>query len=116
MAQTGLKVAMARVEYGQATWPPQHGSSNQHARSRRVVTSSLSVPLATAGVVKLGNDVMPLVATAVVANNIMPLAAAAPLPSAVTAKCTTNHVRPRRRGWLAQGMRLHCLRLEARLP
>ena len=32
MAQTGLKVAMARVEYGQAPWPPQHGSSNQHTR------------------------------------------------------------------------------------
>ena len=33
MAQTGLKVAMARVECGQVPLPPQHGSSDQHAQA-----------------------------------------------------------------------------------
>ena len=33
MAQTGLKVAMVRVECGQAPWPPQHRSANQHVRA-----------------------------------------------------------------------------------
>ena len=33
VAQTGLKVAMACVECGHAPWPPQHGSSDQHARA-----------------------------------------------------------------------------------
>ena len=72
------------------------------------------MPLAAAGVVKLGDGVMPLAAATVVANNIMPLAAAA-----AVAKRATNRVRPRhcrrrrcRRGRLAQeGMRLHRPRL-----
>ena len=40
MAQTGLTVAMVRVECGQAPWPPQHGSIDQHAcvsQGRRIV-------------------------------------------------------------------------------
>ena len=44
------------------------------------------MPLAAAGVVKLGDDVMPLAATATVANNTMPIAAAAPLDAATVAK------------------------------
>ena len=40
------------------------------------------MPLATAGIVKLGDNVMPLAVATVVANNIMPLAAAAPLAAA----------------------------------
>ena len=80
------------------------------------------MPLAAAGVVKLGDDVMPA-AAAVVANNIMPLAAATPLAAAaaVVAKGMTNCVRPRHcrsrrchRGRLAQGMRLHPPRLAVR--
>ena len=58
------------------------------------------VPLAAAGVVKLGDNVMPAAAAAaVVANNIMMLAVATPLAvaaaAAVVAKRATNRVRPR---------------------
>ena len=78
------------------------------------------MPLAAAGVVKLGDDVMPA-AAAVVANNVMPLAAAAPLAiaAAVVAKCAMNRVRPRhcrcrrchRRRLAQEGIRLHRPRL-----
>lgn len=40
------------------------------------------MPLAVAGIVKLGVDMMPLTATSTVANNVMPLVAAAPLATA----------------------------------
>ena len=78
------------------------------------------MPLAAAGVVKLGDDVIPLAAATIVANNIMTWAAAAPLAAAATAvvKRATSRVRPRRcrcrhcrRRQLADGMRLHCPRL-----
>ena len=40
---------MARVECGQAPWPPQHGSSHQHARASQVRHVVVVVSVTTSG-------------------------------------------------------------------
>ena len=79
------------------------------------------MPLAAAGVVKLGDGVMPLAAATPFLNNIMPLAVAAPLAAAAVAK-RAKELRPSAPpplppmlpGRLTQGMLSDCQRFAIR--